>query len=415
MAWKLSQSPKLDTLWCTGSNPALLAIAKPSGLNVEDHADVIYFCQKNDIGLVVIGPEAPLVAGLTDNLIVHEIDVFGPGRSAAQLEGSKFFTKAICKEGDIPTAAFGHFTNRKDAIAYVEKIGAPIVIKADGLAAGKGVTVAETLSQAIAAVDDCFSGNFGEAGASVVVEEFLEGEEASIFVLCDGETMLPLASAQDHKRVGENDTGPNTGGMGSYSPAPVVTNEIMQFTLDRMIAPTMRILAKRGTPFRGVLYAGLMIKNGQPKLIEYNCRFGDPECQVLMMRMKNDLLPLLVASAKGQLRNQKAIWSEKAALSVVMASKGYPGDYKKGTVISGLETIPNPKKVLDNDAIVFHAGTKKVGNDLIADGGRVLNVTALGSTIADAQTNAYRTVDKIDWPDGFCRRDIGWRAIDRNE
>ena len=407
LAWKLSHSKQLGTLWCTGSNPALLSIAKPSGLEAEDHAEIIFFCQKNDIDLVVIGPEAPLVAGLADNLIVHEINVFGPGRSAAQLEGSKYFTKALCEEGAIPTAAFGHFTNLEDAVAYVKKIGAPIVIKADGLAAGKGVTVAMTLEEAIAAVEDCFSGHFGKAGASVVVEEFLEGEEASIFVLCDGISMLPLASAQDHKRVGEKDTGPNTGGMGSYSPAPIVSDDIMQITLDQIIAPTLKILNERGTPYRGVLYAGLMIKDGQPKLIEYNCRFGDPECQVLMMRMKSDLLPLLMACAKGQLRHHNVQWHEQAALSVVMASKGYPGDYTKGSVISGLGKLPP-----NDELVVFHAGTKEVDDTITAVGGRVLNVTALGDTIADAQNNAYIAVDKIDWPQGFCRRDIGWRAIE---
>lgn len=406
LGWKLAQSPKLTALWSTGANPALLALSKPSGVDVTDHQSVVRFCKTNGIDLVVVGPEAPLVAGLVDDLQAAGIAVFGPSKAAAQLEGSKYFTKAVCDEADIPTAGFGHFSNLQDAKAHLDTAGAPIVIKADGLAAGKGVTVAMTLDEANTALEECFAGHFGDAGASVVIEEFLTGEEASIFVLCDGENMLPLASAQDHKRVGDGDTGPNTGGMGAYSPAPVVNETVLQQTLENIIAPTLKTLSDRGTPYRGVLYAGLMIDDDRPKLIEYNCRFGDPECQVLMMRMKSDLLPLLVASASGSLKDVQIDWHDAAALTVVLAAKGYPGAYKKGTVISGLETVSGQE-----DLVVFHAGTKQSGPNVVSDGGRVLTVTALGDTILVAQRSAYEAVGSIDWPEGFCRQDIGWRAV----
>ncbi|MEP0519909.1 MAG: phosphoribosylamine--glycine ligase [Hyphomicrobiales bacterium] len=406
LGWKLAQSPELKTLWSTGANPALLAISKSSGVDVTDHESVVQFCKSNAIDLVVVGPEAPLVAGLVDDLQTAGIAVFGPSKAAAQLEGSKYFTKAVCDEAKIPTAGFGHFSSLLDAKEYLSKTGAPIVIKADGLAAGKGVTVAMTMTEAEAAVEECFAGNFGDAGASVVIEEFLTGEEASIFVLCDGENMLPLASAQDHKRLGDGDTGPNTGGMGAYSPAPVVSESVLQQTLETIVAPTLKTLAKRGTPYHGVLYAGLMIKDGSPKLIEYNCRFGDPECQVLMMRMKSDLLPLLVASATGSLKDTKIDWHDAAALTVVLAANGYPGSYKKNTIISGLDKLSGQENL-----VVFHAGTKQSDANIVANGGRVLAVTALGSTISDAQKAAYEGVQKIDWLDGFFRNDIGWRAI----
>jgi phosphoribosylamine--glycine ligase len=354
----------------------------------------------------VVGPEAPLVAGLVDVLSAAGIAAFGPGREAAQLEGSKHFTKTLCDEAGIPTAGFGHFSNLEDARAYVAEHGAPIVIKADGLAAGKGVTVAMSAEEADAALRDCFDGQFGAAGTSVVIEEFLEGEEASIFVLCDGENMLPMASAQDHKRVGEGDTGPNTGGMGAYSPAPVVSDAVLQQTLQDIVAPTLKTLAARGTPYRGVLYAGLMINDTGAKLIEYNCRFGDPECQVLMMRMKSDLLPLLMASASGSLKDATIDWDDDAAMTVVMATNGYPGSYDKGSVISGLSALSDQQ-----DVVVFHAGTKEKNGEIVSDGGRVLTVTARAATIKAAQSSAYDAVDKIYWPEGFCRRDIGWRAI----
>lgn len=406
LGWKLAQSPLLTSLWSTGDNPGLLAISSPSGVSSDDKAAIVQFCKDQSIDLVVVGPEAPLVDGLVDVLGEAGIAAFGPGRAAAQLEGSKYFTKALCDEAAIPTAGFAHFSDLQQARAYVAQQGTPIVIKADGLAAGKGVTVAMTGREAEDALEDCFAGQFGDAGASVVIEEFLEGEEASIFVLCDGESMLPLASAQDHKRVGEGDSGPNTGGMGAYSPAPVVSETVLQRTLDEIVAPTLKTLAARGTPYRGVLYAGLMINADGPKLIEYNCRFGDPECQVLMMRMQSDLLPLLLASATGSLEGSTIHWHDAPALTVVMAANGYPGSYRKGSVISGLEFLSD-----QDDVMVFHAGTRQRDGRIIADGGRVLAVTARADTIAAARQRAYQTVDSIDWPDGFCRRDIGWRAV----
>lgn len=406
LGWKLAQSPLLTSLWSTGDNPGLLAISSSSGVSSDDKAAIVQFCKDQSIDLVVVGPEAPLVDGLVDVLGEAGIAAFGPGRAAAQLEGSKYFTKALCDEAAIPTAGFAHFSDLQQARAYVAQQGTPIVIKADGLAAGKGVTVAMTGREAEDALEDCFAGQFGDAGASVVIEEFLKGEEASIFVLCDGERMLPLASAQDHKRVGEGDSGPNTGGMGAYSPAPVVSETVLQRTLDEIVAPTLKTLAARGTPYRGVLYAGLMINADGPKLIEYNCRFGDPECQVLMMRMQSDLLPLLLASATGSLEGSTIDWHDAPALTVVMAANGYPGSYRKGSVISGLEFLSD-----QDDVMVFHAGTRQRDGRIIADGGRVLAVTARADTIAAARQRAYQTVDSIDWPDGFCRRDIGWRAV----
>lgn len=406
LGWKLAQSPSLTQLWSTGANPGLLALSKQSHVDPADHDAIVTFCKANMIDLVVVGPEAPLVAGLVDDLASAGIAAFGPGREAAQLEGSKHFTKSLCEEANIPTAGFGHFSNLEDARAYVAEQGAPIVIKADGLAAGKGVTVAMTADEADAALQDCFDGQFGEAGASVVIEEFMDGEEASIFILCDGENMLPMASAQDHKRVGEGDTGPNTGGMGAYSPAPIVSSALLELTLQTIVAPTLKTLAARGTPYRGVLYAGLMINENGPKLIEYNCRFGDPECQVLMMRMQSDLLPLLSASATGSLKDAAIDWHDDPAMTVVMASNGYPGPYAKGSIISGLEVLKDQE-----DVVVFHAGTKEVDSKILADGGRVLTVTARAGTIKAAQQLAYKAVDRIDWPEGFCRRDIGWRAL----
>ncbi|MCC0034307.1 MAG: phosphoribosylamine--glycine ligase [Hoeflea sp.] len=407
LAWKIAQSPMLEALYAAPGNPGIAEHATLSDLDVADHDAVVSFCREKQIGLVVVGPEAPLVAGLADALKLAGISVFGPSAQAAQLEGSKGFTKDLCARENIPTGAYQRFNNAPKAKAYARAKGAPIVIKADGLAAGKGVTVAMTMDEALAAIDDCFEGAFGEAGAEVVIEEFLHGEEASFFCLCDGKTALPFGTAQDHKRVGDGDTGPNTGGMGAYSPAPVMTPELIEQTMREIIEPTMRGMAAIGAPFTGVLYAGLMIDESGPKLIEYNVRFGDPECQVLMMRLKDDILVLLKAAAEGELAHVSARWKDDAALTVVMAAEGYPGTPKKGTAISGLAAAEA------GGAKVFHAGTKLKGDQLVANGGRVLNVTAQGVDVTAAQAKAYEAVDAIDWPGGFCRRDIGWRAIER--
>jgi len=407
LAWKIAASPLLTTLYAAPGNPGIAQEAHLVALDVADHAAVTGFCREKGIDLVVVGPEAPLVAGLADDLRVAGIRVFGPSKAAAQLEGSKGFTKDFCAEFGIPTAAYGRFDTLAAAKAYVEKVGAPIVVKADGLAAGKGVTVAMTQAEAIAALEACFEGTFGGAGAEVVVEEMLVGEEASFFCLCDGTTALPFGTAQDHKRVGEGDTGPNTGGMGAYSPAPVMTPEMVERTMHEIVEPTMRGMAARGTPFSGVLFAGLMIAADGPKLIEYNVRFGDPECQVLMMRLKDDLLVLLNAATDGQLAHTSVRWLDEAALTVVMAAAGYPGTPEKGSVIRGLDEAAN------DGVEIFHAGTAVNAGALVANGGRVLNVTATGASVADAQKKAYDAVDRIDWPQGFCRRDIGWRAVER--
>jgi phosphoribosylamine---glycine ligase len=409
LAWKLAASPRIGTLHAAPGNPGIAASARLASLDVSDHEAVKAFCRDHAIGLVVVGPEAPLVAGLADDLDAAGIPVFGPSAAAARLEGSKGFTKDLCARYDIPTAAYQRFNNAPKAKAYIREMGAPIVIKADGLAAGKGVTVAMTLAEALAAIDECFEGAFGEAGAEVVVEEFLTGEEASFFYLCDGKTALPLASAQDHKRVGEGDTGPNTGGMGAYSPAPVMTEDLARRTYDEIIEPTMRGMAEMGCPFRGVLYAGLMLTETGPKLIEYNVRFGDPECQVLMPRLESDLLDLLEGAAKGDLAGKSVQWSDEAALTVVLAARGYPGTPARGGVISNLDFAQS------GGATVFHAGTATRDGQLVANGGRVLNVTALGASVTDAQANAYLAVDRVGWADGFCRRDIGWREIAREQ
>lgn len=409
LAWKLAASPMLTRLYAAPGNPGIAQEAELLALDVADHAAVVAFCKDKAIDLVVVGPEGPLVAGIGDDLRAAGIRVFGPSKVAAQLEGSKGFTKDLCARYGIPTAAYGRFDNAGDARTYVEKMGAPIVIKADGLAAGKGVTVAMTLDEALEAIDACFEGAFGGAGASVVVEEFMTGEEASFFCLCDGKTALPFGTAQDHKRVGDGDVGPNTGGMGAYSPAPVMTPELIEQTMRDIIEPTMRGMAEMGAPFSGVLFAGLMLTDQGPKLIEYNTRFGDPECQVLMMRLKEDLLVLLNAAADGQLAHVSARWRDEAALTVVMAAKGYPGTPEKGSVISGID------KAEAAGAQVFHAGTAVKDGKIIANGGRVLNVTATGSNVSEAQQKAYAAVDRLDWPEGFCRRDIGWRAVEREQ
>lgn len=409
LAWKLAQSDRLSELFIAPGNAGTAQCGHNIMLDTTDHAAVVRFCQDNAVGLVVVGPEAPLVAGLGDSLREAGIPVFGPSKTAAQLEGSKSFTKSLCDKMGIPTAAYGRFDDLGEAQAYVRKKGAPIVIKADGLAAGKGVTVAMSLAEAETALADCFSGQFGAAGASVVVEEFLKGEEASIFALCDGENFRLMATAQDHKRAFDGDQGPNTGGIGAYSPAPIVTEAMLDEIGAKIIAPTLLGMSELGAPFVGVLYAGLMIGEEGPKLIEYNVRFGDPEAQVLMMRLNSDLLPALLAAATKGLAEVTMEWDEAAALSVVMAAKGYPGPYEKGTPIQGLEQAQ-----ADADVEIFHGGTAMQEGQLLAMGGRVLNVTARGKTIADAQRRAYQAIDQIDWPQGFCRRDIGWRAIARS-
>ncbi|MDB5562835.1 MAG: Phosphoribosylamine--glycine ligase [Hyphomicrobiales bacterium] len=409
LAWKMVQSPRLDKLFVAPGNGGTATIAENVALDITDHAAIIAFAKAQGIDFVVIGPDAQVVAGLGDDVRAAGIDCFGPSKAAAQLEGSKGFTKALCDEMGIPTAAYARFSEEVPALAYVRAQGAPIVIKADGLAAGKGVTVAMTLADAEAAVSDCFAGAFGAAGAEVVIEEFLVGEEASLFAICDGERFIILPSAQDHKQAFDGDKGPNTGGMGAYSPAPVMTPEMLERTRREIIEPTVRGMAARGTPFAGVLFAGLMITQDGPKLIEYNARFGDPECQVLMLRLKSDVLDLLLGAAKGDLSGVVPEWRDEAALTVVLATEGYPGSYGKGSEIKGAEG-------LDSDVLqVFHAATKRDGNKLLANGGRVLNITALGKTVAEAQDRAYAAIAQIDWPEGFRRRDIGWRAVAREK
>ena len=404
LAWKLAQSPLLDALYVAPGNGGTSELAENVALDPADHAAVVGWAKANSIDFVVIGPDAPVVAGLGDDVRAAGIACFGPSKAAGQLEGSKGFTKALCDEMGIPTAAYRRFEAETPALDYVRRQGAPIVIKADGLALGKGVTVAMTLPDAEAAIRDCFAGAFGESGASVVIEDFLEGEEASFFVLCDGERTLPLATAQDHKRAFDGDMGPNTGGMGAYSPAPVMTDELIARTMREIIEPTVRGLKARGTPYQGVLYAGLMLTRDGPKLIEYNARFGDPETQPMMLRLESDLLDLLHATATGDLRGKTAVWRPEPALTTVLASKGYPGTYKKDTPIGQLPA-ETP------DLVVFHAGTRRDGAQLLSNGGRVLNVTTLGKTVAEAKERADAAIAQIDWPEGYHRHDIGWRAI----
>jgi len=407
LAWSLSASPLLGKLYCAPGNAGIAAEAECVAVAADDIAGLVAFARRERIDFVVVGPEGPLVLGLVDRLSEAGIKVFGPSGKAAALEGSKAFMKDLCAKYGIPTAAYGRFTEAAKAKAFIRERGAPIVVKADGLAAGKGVMIATTVSEAEAAIDAMLTGGqFGAAGTEVVVEEFLEGEEASFFALTDGAAALPLASAQDHKRAHDGDSGPNTGGMGAYSPAPVVTDAVAADVMARIIEPTIAAMAAEGRPFKGVLYAGVMLTKAGPKLLEYNVRFGDPECQVLCVRLMSDLLPALIAAAEGVLRSFQLRWYDKAALTVVMAAKGYPDAYRKGTEIRGLE-----KAAALPDVTVFHAGTKGEDGRILANGGRVLNVTATGRTIAEAQQRAYEAVDLIDWPEGFCRRDIGWRAI----
>jgi phosphoribosylamine--glycine ligase len=408
LAWKIAASPLVDKLWCAPGNAGIAREAELVPLDITDHGAVIAFCKTNKVDFVVVGPEAPLVAGIVDDLEGAGIKAFGPTKAAARLEGSKGFTKDICRAHNIPTAAYERFTASAPAKDYVRKQGAPIVVKADGLAAGKGVVVAMTLDDALAAIDMMFDGGLGDAGAEVVIEEFLDGEEASFFALCDGENAIALASAHDHKRAYDNDEGPNTGGMGAYSPAPVMTPDMTARVMKEIIAPTLDAMRAMGCPFKGVLFAGLMITKDGPKLIEYNTRFGDPETQVLMLRLMSDIVPALVASRDGMLKTFDLRWYPDAALTVVMAAKGYPGAYEKGSVIAGLEKAAQVEGVE-----IFHAGTKADGGKILANGGRVLNICARGKTVAEAQKRAYEAVDRIDWLGGFCRRDIGWRAIAR--
>jgi phosphoribosylamine--glycine ligase len=408
LAWKIAASPLVERLYCAPGNAGIAQEAGIVTLDIADHAAVTAFCRSHRIDLVVVGPETPLCAGIVDDLTEAGVKAFGPSKAAARLEGSKGFTKDLCKANDIPTAAYERFTAAAPAKAYVRMQGAPIVVKADGLAAGKGVVVATSVGEAEAAIDMMFGGELGEAGAEVVVEEFLEGEEASFFALCDGDTAIALASAQDHKRLFDGDQGPNTGGMGAYSPASVMTPEMTKRVMDEIVLPTVAAMKALGAPYKGVLYAGLMITTQGPKLIEYNVRFGDPECQVLMLRLMSDLVPALLACSDGMLKNFDLRWYPDAALTVVMAAKGYPGSYAKGSVIEGLEAATQVEGVE-----IFHAGTVEEGGQILANGGRVLNVCALGKSVGAAQARAYAAIDRIRWPEGFCRRDIGWRAVER--
>ncbi len=408
LCWSLAKSPKIEKLYCAPGNAGIANQAECVALDVMDFDGILQFCAEEDIDFAVIGPEAPLVGGLTDRLEAAGIATFGPSEAAARLEGSKGFMKDLCVRAGVPTAAYERCNSYEDAMAFIETRSAPLVVKADGLAAGKGVIIAQTKDAAVAAVKDIFAGQFGDAGREVVVEEFLPGEEASYLALVDGECVLPLETAQDHKAVGEGDTGPNTGGMGAYSPAPVMTPELCERARSEIVEPLVRTMAADGVPFQGVFYAGLMIVDGAPKLLEVNTRFGDPECQVILPRLESDLLTALRATREGRLNEIELTWQDQAALCVVMARKGYPESYTKGSIIRGIVDTEAA-----TSAIVFHAGTSLADGEITATGGRVLGVTTLGDDIAAAQAAAYRAVEMIDWPGGFYRRDIGWRALGR--
>jgi phosphoribosylamine--glycine ligase len=408
LAWKIAASPLVDRVYCAPGNAGIAREAECIALDCADHGAVIACCQAKAIDFVVVGPEAPLVAGLVDDLEAAGVRTFGPTRAAARLEGSKGFTKDLCRAHHIPTAAYECFDAAAPAKQYLRRMTAPIVIKADGLAAGKGVVVATTAAEAEAAVDMMFGGALGKAGGAVVIEEFLAGEEASFFVLSDGENAVPLATVQDHKRAFDGDLGPNTGGMGAVSPAPVMTPALERRALEEIVLPTLSAMKAMGAPYKGVLYAGLMITPQGPKLIEYNVRFGDPESQVLMPRLMSDLVPALIAARDGMLKNFALRWYPEVALTVVMAAKGYPGDYAKGSVIGGLGEAESIEGVE-----IFHAGTRREDGRILANGGRVLDITASGKTVAEARARAYAAVDRIVWPEGFCRRDIGARAVER--
>jgi phosphoribosylamine--glycine ligase len=406
LAWAVLQNPKCDRLVVAPGNAGIARIAECADLDANDPDAVVRFADEESIDFVIIGPEAPLAAGVADALDAAGILVFGPSAAAAQLESSKAFTKEVCDACGAPTAAWARFTEADPAKAHIRRKGAPIVVKADGLAAGKGVIVAMTETEALEAIDDMFGGSFGAAGAEVVIEEFMSGEEASFFVLSDGETVLPIGTAQDHKRIGEGDTGPNTGGMGAYSPAALLEGAVAERALTEIVAPCVAEMARRGTPYKGVLYAGLMIENGAPRLVEYNVRFGDPECQVLMMRLGGQALDLMLATAEGRLSEMQVTWANDHAMTVVMAADGYPGTYEKGSEIKGLSDLPE-----DSFQMTFHAGTMSDKGRILASGGRVLNVTARGVSLQEARDAAYGMIDKIDWPGGVYRRDIGWRAL----
>ena len=408
LCWTLKKSPNCEKIFSLPGNAGIHKIAPPASANISDFKSVVEFCKSERIGLVVIGPEAPLVDGMADFLEAKGIKVFGCSQKAAQLEGSKRFMKDICKKYNIPTAEYESFTSVVLAKEYIKKKGAPIVVKASGLAAGKGVVVAQTIEEAIKAVEDNFSGRFGDAGKEIVIEEFLEGEEASLFALCDGERAILFGSAQDHKTVGEGDTGPNTGGMGTYTPAPIVTEAINKQVMDKIVNPTIAAMKNEGMPFKGVLFAGLMIKNGAAKLLEFNVRFGDPETQSLMLRLESDLVELFLAAAEGNLQNKSVKLSDKSALCVVMATKGYPENYPKNTEIKNLSAAEKTP-----DSIIFHAGTKYEDGKWLSTGGRVLSVCGIGDNLLKAQQIAYEAVDKIKWDEGFCRRDIGFKSIKR--
>ncbi len=406
LCWAIGGSPLCDKLFCAPGNAGIRQEAECVAIAADDVDGLVAFSRDNNIDLVVVGPEAPLVLGLVDRLEAEDIRAFGPRANAAMLEGSKGFMKDLCARHGIPSAAYGRFTDAEAAKSYIREHGAPIVVKADGLAAGKGVTVAQTVDEALNAVDEAMTENaFGDAGAEIVVEAFLDGEELSFFALVDGTNALPLAGAQDHKALGEGDTGPNTGGMGAYSPAPSLTDALEAQVMETIIMPTVLGMAADGCPYTGVLYAGLMLTEKGPELLEYNVRFGDPECQVLMMRLRSDIVPALVAACDGMLESFDLRWTDDAALTVVLAANGYPGSYAKGTEIKNLDAAAQ------TGAMVFHAGTTAEGDTIRANGGRVLNVTAYAPSISEAQSRAYAAVDAIDWPDGFCRRDIGWRAV----
>jgi phosphoribosylamine--glycine ligase len=407
LCWAISASPLCTKLYCAPGNAGIAEIAECVEVGAEDIPGQVALAQRLKIDFVVIGPDAPLVSGMADAFVAAGIKVFGPSKAAAQLEGSKGFTKELCRRHSIPTAAYERFTDLAKAEAYIRQQGAPIVVKADGLAAGKGVIIAETVEQGIVAARDMLEGNrFGASGASIVVEEFMDGEEASLFALSDGEHVLPLVGAQDHKRAFDDDKGPNTGGMGAYSPVPILDQSMFDRAMREIILPTVKALKDEGTPFKGVLYAGLMIGKSGPRLVEYNCRFGDPETQVLMMRLKSDIVPALMACADGGLKHFDLRWTDETALTVILATKGYPDSYPKGSEIRGLDAAAKVPGVQ-----IFHAGTKADGKRILANGGRVLNVTAMARTVQEARERAYRAVDLIDWPEGFCRRDIAWRAV----
>jgi phosphoribosylamine--glycine ligase len=408
LAWKMAASPLTDRLYCAPGNAGIAQEAECVALDITDHGAVIAFCRDRHIDFVVVGPEAPLCAGIVDDLEAAGIKAFGPTRAAAQLEGSKGFTKDLCRANGIPTAAYERFRSAEAAKTYLRARGAPIVVKADGLAAGKGVVVAQSVAEAEAAVDMMFGGGLGEAGGEVVIEEFLAGEEASFFALGDGEAAVALTTAQDHKRAFDGDQGPNTGGMGAYSPAPNIDAAMSARVMAEIIMPTLRAMQAMGAPYKGVLYAGLMITAEGPKLIEYNARFGDPETQVQMLRLMSDLVPALLASRDGQLKSFDLRWYPDPALTVVMAAQGYPGHYARGSVIEGLDDAAKVEGVE-----IFHAGTKADGDRILANGGRVLNVSAIGKTVKEAQARAYEAISRIRWPEGFYRHDIGWRAVER--